>query len=228
MPSWGSEWIAVVLFGAVLGLDHAAWPSLLLAQPLLAGGVAGWIGGHAEAGLAAGAVVQMLAMASQPVGGAVVAEAWLGGFAAAISVPPDVVLRGSGWLDDPRLAAPAVVGIAAAAFGRQLLVLQRALIGRLAGPVARRLAAGDGDAVVRLQALGIGLHALRGSAAVLVAALVAPRATQALTELGVEAPAGRIALSLAAVALASCAPRAHRWRWVAGGLVAGVVVALWS
>jgi mannose/fructose/N-acetylgalactosamine-specific phosphotransferase system component IIC len=222
----GREWSAVVVLGAFLALDHAAWPSLLCAQPLIGGLVAGWLCGHPMAGVAAGGVVQLVWMVVQPLGGIAVPEGWLAGFAAALCVPFDVSLAGSGWLDDPRLAAPAVVGILAAALGRWLLLVQRALIERLGGAITAALAAGDARPAVRLHVLGLGLHALRGATMALVVLAMAPAASRALGAAGVAAPAGRIALALGAAALAGCAPRSHRGLRIGLGLAAGALVAL--
>jgi mannose/fructose/N-acetylgalactosamine-specific phosphotransferase system component IIC len=221
-----AHWLAAALCGALLALDHAAWPSLLLAQPLPAGAFAGWLAGRPEAGFAAGAIAQMLWIAARPVGGAVVAEAWLGGFAAALCAPPDIVLAGHAWLDDPRLAAPALVGVGAAAGGRWLLVAQRALVERAAARITPALERGDAGPAVRLHALGIGLHALRGATCVVAVAALAPSAARALDAIGVAAPAGRIALALAAASLATCAARRKRLLRVAVGATAGALVAL--
>jgi len=220
-----AQWTAIVLLGAFLALDHAAWPSLVGAQPLVGGLVAGWLSGHPLAGVAAGGVVQMVWMVVQPVGGFTVPEGWLAGVAAALGAPADVALSGNAWLDDPRLAAPAVVGILAAAFGRWLVLVQRAWLERLGAGITPALAAGEAAPAVRLHVLGVALHALRGATMALVVLALAPAASQALGAAGVAAPAGRIAMALGAAALANCAPRLHRGLRLGLGLALGALVA---
>jgi mannose/fructose/N-acetylgalactosamine-specific phosphotransferase system component IIC len=223
-PVDGAEWIAVALAGALLALDHAAWPSVLLSQPIVAGAGLGLLAGHPEAGLAAGAVTQMVCLGLAPVGGVAVPEAWLAGLAAASAAPKDLALLGGGWLDDPRLAAPAVVGIGAAYLGLFALRAQRALQRRLATGLEARLASGDATGVARLHAVGILLHAARGACGAVFVVAFAPGAADLLGRVGVAAPAGRLALAFAATALAACAPRAHRVAWLAGGAAVGFLV----
>jgi PTS system mannose-specific IIC component len=221
-----AEYALLVLAGALLALDHAAWPSLLLAQPLVAGALAGVVLGHAEAGLVAGVVMQMLSLRSQPVGGVPVPEAWLGGLAAALCVPPDLLLRGGAWLDDGRLAAPAAVGVLAMGLGRGGIVLQRRLLGRLAAAVPEQLARGEISGVERLHTLGLGLHAARGALASVVVLLVARPVAAAFAAGGISAPAGRLALAIAAATLGYDALRRRRSLALLLGAIAGLLVAL--
>jgi mannose/fructose/N-acetylgalactosamine-specific phosphotransferase system component IIC len=213
--------LGLVASGALLALDHAAWPSLLLAQPLVAGALAGALTGHVEAGIAAGAVVQMLFLGVLPVGGATPGEAWLGGIAAAICAPAGIGLGSPAWLDDPRLAAPAIAGVGAAYAGRGLLILQRRRQRRIARQAHDGLLAGDVAAATRAVRFGIGLHAARGVLGVLLVLLLAPPCVALLERLGCDAPAGRIALALAAVTLAAFGRRRGRTAWLVAGLALG-------
>lgn len=221
-----AEYAALVAAGAVLALDHAAWPSLLISQPLVAGALTGAVLGHVEAGLAAGAVVQMLGMRVQPVGGAAVPEAWLGGVAAALCAPADLALRGGVWLDDGRLAAPAAVGVLAMLAGRAALVVQRRLQARLASAVMARVERGETAGISQAQAVGVALHACRGAILAGLVVLLARPLASALAAGGLVAPAGRLALALAAVSLGHDAIRRRR-RWgVVAGAIAGLLAAL--
>jgi mannose/fructose/N-acetylgalactosamine-specific phosphotransferase system component IIC len=220
------EFLALAAGGALLALDHAGWVSLLLSQPLLAGALGGWATGHLEAGLAAGAAAQMLWIGIAPVGGVAVAESWLGGLAAGIAAPADLTFSGVAWLDDPRLAPALVVGVAAAALGRAALAAQRTWLGRRSSATVAALARGEGAPLERLHRLALALHAGRGAAAGLLCGAAAEQLAALLARAGVAAPAGRLALVLAAASLAANAPRRGRWRWVGPGLVAGLAIAL--
>jgi mannose/fructose/N-acetylgalactosamine-specific phosphotransferase system component IIC len=226
LTPWTAESALLVVAGAVLALDHAAWPSLLLAQPLVAGALAGAVLGQPQAGLAAGAVVQLLSLKVQPVGGVAVPEAWLGGLAAALCAPPDVMLRGNAWLDDGRLAPAAAIGVLAMWLGRAALGLQRRLQSRLAAGVAARVARGDLACVARAHATGLVLHAGRGAVLVTIVLVAARPCAATLAAAGVTGPAGRLALAVGAATLGYEALRRRRALALCIGAAVGLLVAL--
>lgn len=67
----GLEMPALVLlaaWGILAGVDLASWPQLLLARPLVAGGVAGLLLGDPVAGLGVGATLELFALEVLPIG----------------------------------------------------------------------------------------------------------------------------------------------------------------
>jgi mannose/fructose/N-acetylgalactosamine-specific phosphotransferase system component IIC len=184
MTGGAAESALVLAAGALLALDHAAWPSLLLAQPLLAGALGGAVLGQAEAGLVAGAAVQLLVLSEQRAGGVAVGESWAGGLAAAVAAPADLVSGGTAWLDDGRLAAPVAAGVLAMYLGRLLLLGQRRLQTRLARGVAQALERGETQPLTREQAAGIALHAGRGLLLTALVLQLAPPLATALANAG--------------------------------------------
>lgn len=216
----------VALLGAVLALDQGASPRFLLSQPLVSGALCGALLGRFEPGVVAGGVLQMIFMAMLPVGGARLPEAWLGSLAVCIAAPGDLGMGRAAWLDDARLAAPAVVGVLTAYAGGRLWHLQRRLQGRLAADLPARVEAGDLRGIDRLHEAGLFLHAGRGAATAVLVALLAAPAARLLAGLGVAAPAGRLALALAAVALLRrSGGRKRLWPLLAGG-AAGLLLAV--
>lgn len=58
----------LLLWGTVVGLDLVSFPQGLLARPLVAAAVTGWLLGDLEAGLRVGAVLELFALDVLPVG----------------------------------------------------------------------------------------------------------------------------------------------------------------
>lgn len=213
----------LVLLGALGAMDGHVFPSFWLSQPLVGGAVCGAVLHDFEAGLLAGAVLQMLWIASLPVGGAVQPDGFLGGMAAAACAPADLHWADAAWLADARLAPAVVVGLAAAYAGRILLQGQRRLQARAAARADEYLQSGDAAALARLHTGAMVLHPVRGALGVLLGVVWAPHVASILARAGVAAPAGRLGLVLAAASLLALGRR-RRWL-VLPGLVAGGAVA---
>jgi mannose/fructose/N-acetylgalactosamine-specific phosphotransferase system component IIC len=221
-----AELVGLAALGAVLALDRSAWPSLLLAQPAVAGALAGAVLGRFDAGVAVGAILQLVWFVEFPVGGAVLAESWLAAVAATAAAPPAIECRDAAWLADPLLAGPTLVGALAAAAGRWALLGQRALQGRLAAGRSTRQAGGEAGIAARLHGLALALHALRGALAALAAAILAPPLARVLAAGGVAAPAGYLALALALAAFVRS--EAGRRRMLLIGVLLGAAIAWMS
>jgi mannose/fructose/N-acetylgalactosamine-specific phosphotransferase system component IIC len=64
----GSSAILLVLWGIIVGLDLVSVPQAMLARPVVAGAVAGWLAGDVEAGLRVGVLFELFALDVLPVG----------------------------------------------------------------------------------------------------------------------------------------------------------------
>lgn len=69
---------------AILMLDNAAAFQMLLAQPIFAGPILGYLGGNLELGFELGFLLQLVWLSSMPVGAAIVPEGNFGSMAATI------------------------------------------------------------------------------------------------------------------------------------------------
>lgn len=73
----------LLLWGAVVGLDLATIAQVMIARPLVAGVVAGWIIGDVQTGLIVGAILELFALEVLPFGAARYPDYGLGAVAAA-------------------------------------------------------------------------------------------------------------------------------------------------
>ena len=79
----GAEIGLVLLWGTLVGLDLVTGPQTMIARPLVAGTVAGWLLGDAVGGFAVGAVLELCAVEIMPFGSARYADYGLGAVSAA-------------------------------------------------------------------------------------------------------------------------------------------------
>lgn len=212
----------LLFLGAVGAMDGHVFPSFLLSQPLVGGAICGALLHDFEAGILAGAMLQMLWIAVLPVGGATLPDAFLGAIAAAACIPADLQWANGAWLGDERLASVAVVGVLAAQLGRIMLTGQRALQQRLSERLPHLVQQGDAARIQRLHHLGIAMHPVRGAVGVAIVAASASPAAAFLSSLGVAAPAGRVALALAVAALLAQS-RTRRWLALPGFALGGAL-----
>lgn len=77
------NWPWLVLWGTVVGLDLIAVPQVMIARPLVAGVVAGWIVGDIMAGATVGMVLELFALEVLPFGAARYPDYGLGAVAGA-------------------------------------------------------------------------------------------------------------------------------------------------
>lgn len=76
-------WPLLILWGTLVGLDLIAVPQVMIARPLVAGVVAGWIAGDPMAGAAVGIVLELFALEVLPFGAARYPDYGLGAVAGA-------------------------------------------------------------------------------------------------------------------------------------------------
>ena len=155
------------VLGAVLGLDVVSFPQAMVSRPLVAATLAGALVGQAGRGLLVGAVLELVALETLPVGASRYPE-W--GSAA--------VVGGALFALHPEGAAGALVlavtcALATAFVGGESMVLLRRLNGQLARAQAPLLRAGSMRSVSLLQFAGFGFDLLRGFALTVVALYLA-------------------------------------------------------
>lgn len=103
------HWLSLTLLGAIVGVDATSFPQVMLSRPLVAGTLAGLLGGRPAEGLAIGALLEVFSLIILPIGASrypesgTAAVAAAGGYLAAAGPQPEpallvgAVLFGLGW-----------------------------------------------------------------------------------------------------------------------------------
>jgi mannose/fructose/N-acetylgalactosamine-specific phosphotransferase system component IIC len=203
------ELTLLVGLGVLLALDQDAGMGLHLAQPLVAGGLAGWILGRFEAGVALGGGLQLLWMTTQPVGGARLPDLALASLAGVLALP--ATWQPVPFLEQDLLAAPMLVGILAGWAGGWVLRRQRQVQTLLVQQRAHAIEAGRFEAVAAVQHRALLMHAVRASLAVLFLAVVAPLLGNLLLQWGLRMSVGRLAAGIGIVSLLRVS--GGGWKW---------------
>lgn len=217
--------LALLAWGTIVAVDLVSMPQGLLARPLVAATVAGAMAGNVTAGVLAGAVLELYALEVLPIGAARYPD-----------YGPGAVAAGAAAALDPAASPVALAGLVGLPIGLLGGWSLHAMRRRTARSVERELeqvTAGDARAIWRLQLGGLQRDARRGlllsvvalAAAVAVHALPwfsSPRAV--LLDFAVLA--GGLAAALGG-ALRSAGAGARR-RWLAVGLLTGLVVVTWA
>ena len=222
----GPELLPLALLGGVLGLDVVSFPQAMVSRPIVAATLGGAFAGDALGGLLIGAVLELIALDTLPLGASRYPE-WgsasvVGG--ALFAAHPE----------HPGSMGVAVLGTLAAAWiGGWTMVKLRGLNARWARQRRDALAAGSRDAVIGLQLLGLTADLARAALFTAVAyAILAPTVTAAIGVWGIDARLSRAVVVGAAVTVAAGAAWKSfhstlgvRWTFLAG-LGAGTVAAV--
>ena len=213
----------LLTWGTIVALDLVSVPQAMYARPLVAGTVAGLIGGDVTAGLQLGVLLELFALDVLPVGAARYPDhgpATVAAVAAAAGAP---------WPE--RMGVAVLLAMLLAVLGGWSLQRLRHLNAQALHARAAALAAGSEPGIRALQWGGVGRDAIRGlllTALGLAGALVlrafppvAPRMQGLLA-------AAAIGCALAAVAggAARSAGRGPRLHWLVAGLAVGLIIAL--
>lgn len=236
-----ADLLPLALLGAVLGLDVVSFPQAMLSRPLVAATLAGAVAGDVRAGFLVGAVLELFALETLPIGASRYPEwgsaAAVGGALAALHAETPAAegfaagLSPAGIVPAGAVCVIVLASVATAWIGGVSMVGLRKLNGRLARRSLGQLAAGSSRAVVGLQLFGIGADLVRGFALTVAALLVLhPMVGFALREWSVDPRRSRAVVVGLAAAVAGGAvwklfhavPRA-RWLF-AGGLAIGFAV----
>jgi PTS system mannose-specific IIC component len=158
--------LPLTLLGALLGADVVSFPQAMISRPIVASTLGGAITGNVMAGLLTGAVLEMLAMETLPVGASRYPEwgsASLVGGALAGAYPamtPGAVIVG------------VFAGVATAWAGGWSMYALRRLNGVWAERAVPAMEMGSRRAVMSLQLRGLTADLLRGAVLTLIALLV--------------------------------------------------------
>lgn len=217
--------LVLVVWGTLVGLDLASVLQGLLSRPLVAGAVAGWLVGDADAGLRAGALLELFALDVLPVGASRYPEYGPAAVAAATVAATLPGPAGTG--------LGALLGLAIALLGGWSLGWLRHANSRQARRLAPELAAGSGAAIRTLQWSGLARDTVR-SAGITVVGLCAALLLWSVQGDWLTARFAPLLLPVlvgAGVATAltgtlRMAGRGRRLAWLGAGLAAGVLVAV--
>lgn len=219
--SGGLDLLPFALLGAVLGADVVSFPQAMLCRPIVAATLGGALAGRAAAGLLTGAVLELLAMETLPVGASRYPEwgtASLVGGALAASGPaphPGAIITG------------AFAAVATAWAGGWSMYVLRRLNGWWAERAQPALDAGSRRATMALQLRGLSADLARGAIVTVLALIVwRPIVAAILAHWTLGRATGHAVLAAAAAAVAGGAVwrQSHgaagsRWYLVAGAAV---------
>ncbi len=219
-------WIALIVWGTLVGVDLVSLPQMMIARPLVAGAVAGAILGDIPTGLKLGVVFELLQYDILPVGAVRYPEYGPATVAAVATAHASAGVLG--------LGLGALVGLATGLLGGVTINMLRRVNSRIVHAAASELEAGDPIALVRLHVGGLLRDALRAAVVTVVGLVLAWLARPLLG--GVLTVRGAVLLTVAVVATALAAGAAGTLRlvgrgpnlaWFAAGLGGGIVATLW-
>jgi mannose/fructose/N-acetylgalactosamine-specific phosphotransferase system component IIC len=217
--------LGVLAVGTLAGLDLVSVPQIMLARPLVAGFLGGAVAGRPLAGLATGALLELFAFETLPIGAARYPD-WGPAAAAAGAL---AALRGGSW-DPAWMAGVTVVALVAAWLGGITMHLVRRLNGAQLRRREAQLMAGDPRALRALQAGGVARDLVR-AAALTAFTFVAGGQVARQVALGWHAPRAVADLALVGTALGVATWSAYRLfgrgvprRLLTVGAVAGIAV----
>jgi mannose/fructose/N-acetylgalactosamine-specific phosphotransferase system component IIC len=214
--------LLLVIWGTIVGLDLVSVPQAMVARPVVAGTVAGWLAGDVDAGLRLGVLFELFALDVLPVG--------------AVRYPdygPATVVAVALASDSPwqiSLGFSAALGLALAVLGGFGLQLVRRANARAIQHRAAALAAGESSAIRRLQYGSLLRDAARGAVLTLLglasAWLLARYAwPDPSTALGLTLVAVGCGLSAVVGGALRSAGRGPRLRWLGAGALVGLLAA---
>ena len=221
------RFVPLTLLGALLGADVVSFPQAMISRPIVAATLGGALAGNVAAGLLTGAVLEMLAMETLPVGASRYPE-WgsaslVGGALAGapVAMRPGAIVVG------------VFVAIATAWAGGWSMYALRRLNGVWAERAVPAMEAGSRRALMRLQLRGLTADLLRAALLTAVALVVwTPVTGYVLARWTVGRAASHSILAAVAAAVAGGAlwRQSHgaagsKW-YLLGGAVLGVVLVL--
>jgi PTS system mannose-specific IIC component len=215
--------LALLAWGTLVGLDLVSVPQMMIARPIVAGGVAGGILGDASTGLLVGVLFELFQFDILPVGAVRYPEYGPATVAAVSAAHAVTGVLGFG--------LGALVGLVTGLLGGVSIHASRRLTARAVRAAVEPLEAGEVGVLVRVHAWALARDALR---AALVTAFGLTLALSARAVLAVAvSPRGEGFLGVAAVAAALAAGssgtyrlvgRGPALRWFALGLSGGALV----
>ncbi len=213
--------IPLLLWGTLVGLDLVSVPQAMISRPLVAGTVAGWLAGDVHTGVRIGVVFELFALDVLPVGAVRYPDYGPATVAA--------VALGAGSYWQISLGLSVALGLVLAMLGGWTLQLLRRSNARAIQSRAAALAAGESSAIRRLQYGGLLRDACRGLSLTLLGILLAIVIKENLrldeqTHLALTLVAIGSSLAAAANGAFRSSGRSARFKWLAAGAGAGVLL----
>jgi PTS system mannose-specific IIC component len=215
--------IPLLVWGTLVGLDLVSVPQAMIARPLVAGTVAGWLAGDVHTGLRVGVLFELFALDVLPVGAVKYPDYGPATIAA--------VVLGAGSIWQLSLGLSVALGLVLALLGGWSLQVVRRWNARAIQQRAAALAAGESSAIRRLQYGGLLRDALRGFILTLLGLVVALAMKDRVrldeqTQLALTLVAIGSALAAAANGAFRSSGRSARLKWLVAGAGAGVLLAV--
>lgn len=215
--------VPLLLWGTLVGLDLVSVPQSMISRPLVAGTVAGWLLGDVHAGLRIGVVFELFALDVLPVGAVRYPDYGPATVAA--------VVAGVGLPWQLGMGVSVALGLVLALLGGWTLQLVRRSNARAIQRRAAALAAGESSAIRRLQYGGLLRDAARGLLLTLLGVVTAIAIRERVrldeqTQLALTLVAVGSALAAAANGAFRSSSRSTRFKWLAAGAGAGVLLAV--
>lgn len=215
--------MALVLLGAVFGLDVVSFPQGMLSRPLVAATVAGAVVGDSTAGLLVGAALELIALETLPVGASRYPE-W-----GSASVVGGALIAANGEARGGALAVAMFAALTTAWVGGWTMVQLRTLNARWARAAHPWIERGAQRAVVGLQMAGLVGDFVRGACLTLLSLMAfQPLARATLGVWGADARISRAVIVAVAASVAGAAvwklfrvTAGARW-YLLGGLALGL------
>jgi mannose/fructose/N-acetylgalactosamine-specific phosphotransferase system component IIC len=230
----GGEILGVTAVGVLAGVDLVSVPQAMIARPLVAAFVGGWLMGHPAVGLLVGVLLELFALETLPVGAARYPDWGPPAVAtgALVAERAGTTVAAGLW---PVLLVAVHVAALAAAVGTWSMHLVRHANGAAIRRYADQLERGDPKALIALQAGGFVRDSGRSAALTLLTLLPGGVVIRLLSE-SWGGPAVVAEAIVLAVALGAGACSAWRLfgrgataRWLFAGVVAGCAgVLLWA
>ncbi|MDQ3224334.1 MAG: PTS sugar transporter subunit IIC [Gemmatimonadota bacterium] len=215
--------LSLLVWGTLVGLDLVSVPQAMIARPLVAGTVAGWLIGDVQTGLRLGVLFELFALDVLPVGAVRYPDYG----------PPTVaaVVLGAGSIWQLGLGLSVALGLLLALVGGWSLQVVRRWNARAIQQRAAALAAGESSAIRRLQYGGLLRDSLRGLTLTLLGVALALVIKDKVrldeqTQLALTLVAIGSALAAAVNGALRTSGRSARLKWLAAGAGVGVLMAV--
>lgn len=215
--------IPLLIWGTLVGLDLVSVPQAMIARPIVAGTVAGWLVGDVHTGLRVGVLFELFALDVLPVGAVKYPDYGPATIAA--------VVLGAGSIWQLSLGLSVALGLVLALLGGWSLQVVRRWNARAIQQRAAALSAGESSAIRRLQYGGLLRDSVRGFILTLLGVAVALAIKDRVgldeqTQLALTLVAIGSALAAAANGAFRSSGRGARLKWLAAGAGTGVLLAV--
>jgi mannose/fructose/N-acetylgalactosamine-specific phosphotransferase system component IIC len=217
--------LPLLLWGTLVALDLVSVPQAMISRPFVAGTIAGWLAGDMEAGFRVGVLFELFALDVLPAGAVRYPDY------GPATVVAAAFAAGTPW--ELSLGVSAALGLVLALLGGWSLQVVRRWNARAIQRQAAALSAGESTAIRRLQYGGVLRDAARGFILTLLGLVLAATITESVRVDRVTAVALTLvsigaALSAGANGAIRSSGRGVRLKWLAGGVLAGTLIATFA